>query len=88
MKNSDVVKRWKEGKKGCSCHMRTDGNLLYSYNLEIGYTKDNKKILRNYTSRDIKDNSLFGISGRYISQTTSHHVSAASSVADKMETGR
>jgi len=73
MTNREVVQAWKGYKSGNAGHLHTNGNLLYSYGLEIGYKGNAGELfVIDYTSRG----------GRYYSQTTSHHVYLATSVAD------
>ena len=67
MKNENVVINWSEGNKAKSKNLKSDGNLLFSYDLLIGYTNNNKKIVIDFTAK-----------GKYfISATTSRHVSLA-----------
>lgn len=73
MTNREVVKAWKNYDSGNAGHLHTNGNLLYSYGLEIGYKGNAGELfVIDYTSR----------SGRMYSQTTSHHVYLACGVAD------
>lgn len=69
----DIPKLWDLNKPGQNStgNFKTDGNNLYSYALLIGITKEDKKILFRYKSPD-----------HFVSQTTSTHVTKASSYAD------
>jgi hypothetical protein len=75
MTNTRVAENWRNGRAGNSKHLHTDGKSLYSYALEIGFTdlKSGEKIVKNYMS-----------GGKFISMTTSQHVSIAKSFADKV----
>ena len=64
--HSKPAKNYGEG------NLHTDGFDLYSYNLKIGETIDGVKILYAYTAG----------AGRFVSMTTSHHVSRAGVYAD------
>ncbi len=68
MKNSEVAKQWALNLPASS-HTGafwTDGEKIYSYQLQIGdTTQDGKKIVRDYTAR-----GSYG----FRSQTTSCHV--------------
>eukprot|EP01047_Picozoa_sp_COSAG01_P110911 COSAG01_NODE_39709_length_473_cov_0.516043_1_plen_116_part_00 len=72
--NSRVIYSWMNSKPWKSLRMSTDGFSLYSYNLEIGHTKDGKKVLKDYTAKGL---------GCY-SQTTSTHVNMCKKYADKI----
>ena len=73
MTNQGVINAWKEYRSGNAGHLHTNGNLLFSYGLEIGYKGNNGELfVIDYTSRG----------GSFYSQTTSHHVSLACRVAD------
>ena len=75
MQNIDVVRRWTRGVTGKNSNMRTDGSALYSYDLQIGYTKRNgDKVVYNYTA-----------SGLFKTRTTSKHVVTARVLADRQE---
>lgn len=75
MTNKRVVENWRNGREGDAMNLHTDGKSLYSYALEIGFTdlKSGEKIVKNYMS-----------GGKFISMTTSHHVSIAKIFADKV----
>ena len=67
MKNLEVANAWAAGTPGKSGTLTTDGSVLRSYKLQIGYTRgDGTKVLLDYTA-----------SGKYVSQTTSTHVGLA-----------
>ena len=71
--NSRVVYSWMNDKPCRSLHMKTDGNVLYSYMLRIGDTDLNgDKVLLDYTAKALG----------YHSHTTSTHVNIARWVAD------
>ena len=71
--NNRVIYSWMNGKPWESLNMRTDGGLLYSYLLKIGYTDLNEdKVLLDYTAKGLG----------YYSHTTSSHVGRARYVAD------
>ena len=76
MTNREVVEAWINYKSGNAGHLHTNGNLLYSYGLEIGY-KGNRgeTFIIDYTSRG----------GRFYSMTTSHHVYLAIQAADYIQ---
>ena len=66
LSNGEVIKRWFINKRGTANSMRTDGDSIWSHNLEIGKTKRGKKEVFNYTwSAGIKTTS-----------STSGHVNA------------
>lgn len=58
--------------------LHTDGDKLFSYALEIGYTENGKKILKDYTS---------GTALGFRSMTTSKHVGSARLSADLITDG-
>ena len=75
--NQTVIDAWKEGEswRNGSGSLYTDGDLLWSYSLVIGYTGsgyEKLKIVIDYTAPD------------NVTQTTSMHVSLAKSVADEI----
>lgn len=72
MTNLEVAKAWSRGKRGKSLNMRTDGQDLYSYALRIGFTHEGLKYV-----------ILYNRGGKFVSQTTSQHVSYARQVANK-----
>ena len=74
MTNEDVVRAWAWGRPLSSKHLITDGNNLFSYNLKIGYTVGNTKIVYDYTAEH--DN--------FVSMTTSHHVGLAKRYSDRI----
>jgi len=73
--NSQVVECWSSGVAGQSynTNLRTDGNRLWSYNLLIGATVGNEKVLANYTA-----------AAEFESQTTSCHVGNARLAASEV----
>ena len=67
--NDNKIRCWLEGIRNNGNRLSTDGNKLYSYNLQIGSTNDEGvKILRMYTANGI---------GGYYSHTTSCHCNKA-----------
>ncbi len=73
MKNENVIINWSEGNKAKSKNLKSDGNLLFSYDLLIGYTMNNKKIVIDFTAS----------ANYFISMTTSRHVSLAKYYSDQ-----
>ena len=72
MTNKEVVQAFIDGKSGVSGRMRTDGMMLYSYNLKIGETRKlcamaKEKVVYDYTARN----------NAFRSVTTSKHVRLA-----------
>ena len=65
--NADVAAYWALGQPARShtSNFYTDGDKIYSYELQIGDTSDGKKIVRDYTAK-----GSYG----FRSQTTSCHV--------------
>ena len=65
--NDEVAQAWLENREAVSHtgNLRTDGKVIFSYQLQIGDTSDGKKIVRDYTAR-----GSYG----FRSQTTSCHV--------------
>ena len=76
MKNENVIINWKKGNKAKSKNLKTDGNFLFSYDLLIGYTMNNKKIVIDFTA--------YG--NYFISMTTSCHVWRAKRYSDQVIT--
>jgi len=77
--NTAVVKSWVRGRSADNgrSSLHTDGDNLYSYQLQIGYTdKKGNKVVKLYT----------GKGGAFRSKTTSSHVNLASLSADNTET--
>ena len=74
MNNEKVVENWKLNKEGKSGNgnLRTDGNLLYSYNMLIGITKSDIKYSLDVTSPN------------FYSMTTSQHCGLAKKYSDKI----
>ena len=89
MTNEQVITAWINGKSGKSANgnLSTDGDILKSYALTIGFTTQGAlyKVVYNYTAK-IKFPTAEGdteiISGRFYSMTTSSHVGMASAQAD------
>ena len=75
--NDFVLNSWKQGHKAKSStgSFHTDGTVLFSYRLPIGYNIDDTLTVLDYTSPD-----------NFYSVTTSIHVGKARSVADVMAT--
>ena len=75
MKNIDIITEWISNRPYSKRHkaLSTDGQILFSYGLIIGYTnKQGRKVAIDYTS-----------TGGYMkSQTTSTHVGMAKRKAD------
>ena len=71
MRNVDVVRAWSRGQAAKTAHLWTDGDVLYSYRLRIGY-RDNRG-----------DTVVILWRGDHrVSQTTSRHVGLALRYAD------
>jgi hypothetical protein len=71
----DVALAWCRGEAaGCAGSLCTDGLRLMSYQLPIGVTKGNRKILIDYSARCDASQSV----------TTSKHVSYARQCADEV----
>jgi hypothetical protein len=64
--NKDVVLAWKNNRQAKAKHLKTDGVILYSYHLMIGYTRVYKTVI-DYTATG----------GEFQSKTTSRHVNLA-----------
>ncbi len=78
--NNEVAGYWARGQRASNSGgtFSTDGNSLFSYNLEIGYTENGKKILKDYTA---------GTALGMRSQTTSCHVGKSRMSADMIFDG-
>ncbi len=75
MTNKEVVQAFMNGKPGMSGRMRTDGKLLYSYNLKIGWTTGtDHKLVYDYTARN----------NAFKSATTSKHVRLAENAGARL----
>ncbi len=77
MTNKEVVQAFMNGKPGMSGRMRTDGKLLYSYNLKIGWTagiNKDQKLVYDYTARN----------NAFLSVTTSKHVRLAENAGARL----
>jgi hypothetical protein len=75
--NDFVINSWKQGRstKSSTGSLSTDGTVLFSYRLPIGYNIDNVLTALDYTAPD-----------NFYSVTTSIHVGMAKSVADVVAT--
>jgi len=70
LRNEEIARRWRNGEHGQNRSMYTDGRNLFSYRLLIGYTTSlGEKVVYLYAAWSGK--------GRFISMTTSQHVSIA-----------
>ncbi len=75
MTNKEVVQAFIDGKQASSGRMRTDGQLLYSYNLKIGWTAGtDQKLVYDYTARN----------NAFRSVTTSKHVRLAENAGARL----
>lgn len=82
MTNKQVIEAWKKGEPGSSLNLMTDGFVLYSYGLKIGFTgEDRLKYVYNYTAHSDVDWIGRKVPGEFISQTTSAHIGLARRVA-------
>ena len=79
MTNEEVVQAWSNGNQastsryGSTYRFHTNGSLLYSYSLIIGYREESgEKVVIDYTGENSR------------SSTTSRHVNKAKLVADKI----
>ena len=74
VKNVEVGAYWKQGRPASNYGktLHTDGLNVYSYYLLIGITDKGKKVLFDYTATG----------GRFISDTTSHHVGSLRGYCD------
>ena len=75
--NDFVINSWKQGQsaKSSTGSFHTDGTVLFSYRLPIGYNIDNVLTALDYTSPD-----------HFHSVTTSVHVDRAKAIADVVAT--
>ncbi len=79
--NDQVRKAWYQGDPTHALNTRTDGRLLYSYDLCIGYTTDDgDKVAMRYA---YSDGSHEGWGS--VSPTTTQHVLNACAIADRQE---
>ena len=76
--NAQVIAAWAEGREAEAANLKSTGTRLFSYRLQIGETLDGIKIAGDFTAKG----------GAFYSQTTSHHVSRAKSVAHLVVTPR
>jgi len=75
MTNNEVVELWLQDEEGKAENLETDGNRLYSYDLEIGYTDPSgEKYFYNYTGH--YDSNRFGklVTPHFVTRTTSRHI--------------
>ena len=63
--NRDVVNAWVRGRVAAAGNLSTNGNEIYSYQLQIGETREGKKVAFDYTSAGLRE---------FYSMTTSKHV--------------
>ena len=68
MKNKDVIRRFTMGREGRAGNLVTNGKVIHSYNLVIGFNVKGESFVIDYTSTG----------GHYRSQTTSQHMSMLS----------
>ena len=69
MKNKDVIKSWANGNKARGSNLKTDGVVLMSYDLIIGYKDSkNQKMVYNYTGK----NSVSKTTARHVGQSLPH----------------
>ena len=74
MRNAQVAENWGRNQPASAANLSTNGELLWSYNLLIGFTTPKgRKVVVDYTAR-----------GQMISQTTSCHVGLAARSADEI----
>ena len=66
MKNKEVIRRFTIGREGRAGNLSTNGKVIHSYNLVIGFNIKGESFVIDYTSTG----------GHYRSQTTSTHVNA------------
>lgn len=71
MRNVEVVRAWTRGQAAKTAHLWTDGDVLYSYRLRIGYRDNQGETVVILYRGDHK-----------VSQTTSCHVGLALRYAD------
>ena len=70
-----VIYHWLRGKPEKAGSMWTDGDSIYSYQMEIGHTdQDGRKVLCNHTAKGLG----------FVSQTTSQHVGRVRGYADEV----
>jgi hypothetical protein len=74
MRNTDVARAWARGEAARTAHLWTDGDVLLSYRLRIGYTdSQGYKVALVYRA---------GTPLGSVSQTTSRHVGLALRYSD------
>lgn len=77
MKNIDVARAWVRGVAARTANLWTDGDVLLSYSLRIGYTTpQGVKVVIPYRA---------GTRWGFVSQTTSQHVGIALRCSDARE---
>lgn len=69
--NSEVARAWRCGKPAAAHSLQTDGHVIWSYRLPIGFTYKGRKIALPFQSQG----------GIFVTQTTSRHVSLVRQVA-------
>lgn len=75
VRNRKAIEGWQSGHPAGAGNLVTDGSTLWSYKLVIGVTDENRrKVLYDYRAP----------AGHFRSMTTSQHVSAAATVADRV----
>jgi len=66
MRNREVIRRFTVEREGRASNLATDGKVIHSYNLVIGFNLSGNSYVIDYTSTG----------GHYKSQTTSTHVNS------------
>eukprot|EP01045_Picozoa_sp_COSAG04_P026607 COSAG04_NODE_3724_length_2581_cov_76.628928_4_plen_140_part_00 len=74
--NYAAIYAWLIGRKKRANRLWTDGDKLYSYDMVIGFTQNNEKVVRQRTAKN----------GYFVSVTTSMHCNMASQFADVVHT--
>ena len=70
-----VIYHWLRNKKEKATSLWTDGDIIYSYQMPIGYTnQEGRKIVWNHTAKGLG----------FVSQTTSQHVNRVALYADEV----
>lgn len=84
MTNLEVVHAWINYKSGNAGHLHTNGNLLYSYGLEIGYKGNaGERFVIDYTTTcGANEFQVAGYGRFHVTQTTSRHVNLAKGAAN------
>ena len=68
MKNLDVIKSWSKGEKASGSNLKTDGTVLVSYDLIIGYRSGSTNTIYNYRGK----NSVSKTTARHVGQSLPH----------------